>query len=184
MNGLGGKVALVTGAASGIGCAIALRLAAEGARVAVTDLDEDAARAVVARTSGIALACPNSVIIGAEPDGWDDMRRSLDAGKIVPVGPNPPPTLCDALQTPSVSPITFGILRGREARISAVSDNDVEVAMLWAFEEHGLTLEPGGAAALAVVLAGEVDTPERSVIVLSGGNVDPLLHEAIVRDGF
>jgi threonine dehydratase len=134
--------------------------------------------------SGIALACPNSVIVGIEPEGWDDMRRSLDAGKIVPVGPDPPRTLCDALQTPRVSPITFGILREREARISAVSDDDVEVAMLWAFEEHGLTLEPGGAVALAAVLAGEVDTPEGSVIVLSGGNVDPLLHEAIVRDGF
>ena len=133
--------------------------------------------------AGIALACPDSAIIGAEPEGWDDMRRSLDVGEIVPVGPNPPPTLCDALQTPKVSPITFGILREREARIVAVSDDDVEVAVLWAFEEHGLTLEPGGAAALATVLAGEVDPPEGSVIILSGGNVDPELHASIVYDG-
>jgi threonine dehydratase len=111
------------------------------------------------------------------------MRRSLDVGEIVPVGPNPPPTLCDALQTPKVSQITFGILREREARIVAVSDDDVEVAVLWAFEEHGLTLEPGGAAALATVLAGEVDPPEGSVIILSGGNVDPELHASIVYDG-
>jgi threonine dehydratase len=133
--------------------------------------------------AGIALACPVSAIIGAEPEGWDDMRRSLEVGKIVPVGPNPPPTLCDALQTPKVSPITFGVLRKREAQIVPVSDVDVEVAMLWAFEEHGLTLEPGGAAALASVLAGEADPPEGSVIILSGGNVDPTLHAAIVRDG-
>jgi len=133
--------------------------------------------------AGIALACPGSAIIGAEPEGWDDMRRSLEVGKIVPVAPNPPPTLCDALQTPKVSPITFGVLREREAQIVPVSDVDVEVAMLWAFEEHGLTLEPGGAAALAAVLAGEADPPEGSVIILSGGNVDPTLHAAIVRDG-
>lgn len=133
--------------------------------------------------AGIALACPQSAIIGAEPEGWDDMRRSLDIGEIVPVGPNPPPTLCDALQTPKVSPITFGILRERDARIVTASDEDVEVAVLWAFEEHGLTLEPGGAAALATVLAGEVDLPEGSVIILSGGNVDPALHARIVGNG-
>lgn len=133
--------------------------------------------------AGIALACPGSAIIGAEPRGWDDMRRSLDVGRIVPVGPSPPPTFCDALMTPRVSPITFDILREREARIIAVSDDDVELAMLWAFEEHELTLEPGGAAALAAVLEGEVDFPEGSVIILSGGNVDPALHAAIVYDG-
>ena len=112
------------------------------------------------------------------------MRRSLDLGEIVPVGPHPPPTLCDALQTPRVSPITFDILREREARIVAVSDDDVKVAVLWAFEEHGLTVEPGGAAALAAVLAGEADPPPGSVIIVSGGNVDPALHESIVRAGF
>lgn len=133
--------------------------------------------------SGIALACPDTQIICAEPEGWDDMRRSLDAGKIIPVGPNPPPTLCDALQTPRVSPITFEVLRRRHAQVVTVSDDDVETAMLWAFEEHGLTIEPGGAAALAAVLAGHASTSAGAVIVLSGGNVDPALHAGIVNDG-
>lgn len=43
---LQGKVAVITGAASGIGRAIAIKLAAQGAQVQVLDLNESAAKAV------------------------------------------------------------------------------------------------------------------------------------------
>jgi len=131
-------------------------------------------------SSGIALACPDLQIVIVEPEGWDDMKRSLERGEIVPVGPDAPPTLCDALQTPRVSPITFTILRGRKAIALWVSDEEVKDAVRFAWSEHGLVVEPGGAAALAAVLAGKVDVVEGSVVVLSGGNIDPELHARII----
>jgi threonine dehydratase len=132
--------------------------------------------------SGIALVCPEAEMVCVEPEGWDDMGRSLEAGEIIPVGPNPPPTLCDALQTPLVSPITFGILKERGALALFVSDAEVREAMRFAWREHQLVVEPGGSVALAALLAGKVDPIEGTVAVLSGGNVDPELHARIIAD--
>lgn len=133
-------------------------------------------------SSGIALACPDSEIVIVEPEGWDDMARSLRQGEIVPVDPDAPPTFCDALQTLRVSPITFGVLRNRSAVALAVSDAEVSEAVRFAWKNHGLTVEPGGAAGLAALLAGKVDPIEGTVVMLSGGNVDPALFEQILAE--
>jgi threonine dehydratase len=132
--------------------------------------------------AGIALACPDAEIVIVEPEGWDDMRRSLEGGEIVPVGSDPPPTLCDALQTPRVSPITFHILKDRKARALSVTEAAVREAVRWAWRKHELVVEPGGAVALAALLAAQVEPQDGTVVVLSGGNVDPALHARIVSE--
>jgi threonine dehydratase len=132
--------------------------------------------------SGIALACPEAEIAIGEPEGWDDMKRSLERGEIVPVGPDAPDTLCDALQTLRVSPITFGILRDRGATALWVSEDEVKAAVRHAWSEHQLVVEPGGAVALAGLLSGKVEVVEGTVAVLSGGNVDPELHARIIAE--
>jgi threonine dehydratase len=132
--------------------------------------------------SGIALAVPNAEIVIVEPEGWDDMARSLELGEIVPVPADAPDTFCDALQTPRVSPITFGILRERQATALSVSDHEVAEAMRFAWDRHELVVEPGGAVALAALLAGKLAALEDTVVVLSGGNVDPTLHARIVAE--
>lgn len=133
--------------------------------------------------AGIALAVPDSEIVLVEPEGWDDMKRSLEGGEIVPVAADAPETLCDALQTPRVSPITFAILLGRGARALAVSDEEVKAAVRFAWDDHGLVVEPGGAVALAALLCGKIEPVEGTVAVLSGGNIDPELHARIVAGG-
>jgi len=130
--------------------------------------------------SGIALTVPETRIVIVEPEGWDDMARSLEQGTIVSVACHAPRTLCDALQTPRVSPITFAILRDRNATALAVSDPEVEKAVRFAWEHHQLMVEPGGAVALAALLSGIVPLEGETVVVLSGGNIDPALHARIV----
>lgn len=132
--------------------------------------------------SGIALAVPGAEIVIVEPEGWDDMAHSLELGEIVPVAADAPDTFCDALQTPRVSPITFGILDERNATALSVSDAEAAEAVRFAWKRHGLVVEPGGAVALAALVAGKVAPLEDTVVMLSGGNIDPALHRRIIAD--
>jgi threonine dehydratase len=131
--------------------------------------------------SGLALAMPNARIVIVEPSGWDDMTRSLALGTIVPVGPNPPPTACDALITLRVAPLTFGILKARRATGVAVTEEEIDVAIRFAFTHLRVVLEAGGAVALAAVLAGKIVLGDRTLITLSGGNIDPDRFAAVLE---
>jgi threonine dehydratase len=130
--------------------------------------------------AGIALANPDAEVVCVEPEGWDDMGHSLALGRIVPVAANPPPTLCDALQTPLVSRITFGILSARQATSVTVTEAEVREAVRYAWQELRLVVEPGGAVALAALLVGKVSIEPGTVATLSGGNIDPTLHAQLV----
>jgi threonine dehydratase len=131
-------------------------------------------------SAGIALALPESGIVAVEPEGWDDMGRSLRAGSILPVDEPAPRTRCDALQTKLVSPLTFGALRDSGAEGVSVGEGEIESAIRYAFSKLRLVVEPGGAVALAAWLAGKVEAEGDIVIVVSGGNVDPLAYADIL----
>jgi threonine dehydratase len=109
------------------------------------------------------------------------MKRSLEAGRIVPVGADAPPTRCDALQTKLVSSLTFDVLQARGATGVAVSEEEVERAMAFAMRNLRIVAEPGGAAALAAAISGKAGPlTQRSVVIVSGGNVDPALYADIL----
>jgi threonine dehydratase len=131
--------------------------------------------------AGLALACPDAAMVVVEPEGWDDMGKGLAEGHIVPVAPDAPPTACDALQTPVVSPLTFGVLQARNATGIAVTEVEVKAAVRFAWQELQLMVEPGGAAALAATLSGKIAFGAGTVIMLTGGNMDPALHSQWVN---
>lgn len=122
--------------------------------------------------AGLALALPDARLTVVEPEGWDDMRRSLEASWIEPVGPNPPATACDSLQTQRVSPLTFEVLARHDATGLAVTERETATAQRWAAERLRLVIEPGGAVALAALLAGKLRPEAGMLVILSGGNVD------------
>ena len=123
---------------------------------------------------GVALAVraahPGAALWAVEPEGHDGMGRSLRAGARVaaPGGP----TVCDALQAPMPGAVTLAACQAAGVQGLAVGDRPVLRAMMRAFEELKLVLEPSGAVALAAVLAGRVPVAGKVVLVIaSGGNI-------------
>jgi threonine dehydratase len=135
-------------------------------------------------TAGVALAVkarvPDAKVYTAEPAGFDDHVRSFASGKRekndAVTG-----TICDALMAQSPGRITFEINRALVGAGVAASDEEVGRAVAFAFRELKLVVEPGGAVALAALLAGRIDVRGKlAVAVLSGGNVDPELFSRLV----
>ncbi len=136
--------------------------------------------------AGIALAMearsPATKVHTVEPEAFDDYARSLKSGRrernAAATG-----SICDALLAREPGAMTFAINRPRLADGLTVSDADVRDAMRYAFGILKLVLEPGGAVALAAVLAGKIATKRQTIgVIASGGNVDAALF-AHILDG-
>lgn len=136
--------------------------------------------------AGINLAfeamSPGTQVFVVEPEGFDDHARSLQSGERV-ANELASGSICDALLSTQPGEMTFEINRRCLKGALAVSDDEVRQAVAYAYRMLKLVVEPGGAVALAALLAGKIETKGKSVgIVLSGGNVDVDQFCSIVSD--
>lgn len=137
-------------------------------------------------TAGIATAMkaqqPDINIYAVEPEGYDDTVRSLVAGRRLGIIPGAK-SICDAISTLMPGELTFPILQHFGVRGLVVSDEEVRAALRYVFTTLRLVVEPGGAVALAAVLAGKIPLRGRAVaLLLSGGNVDAGLFAGVIND--
>jgi threonine dehydratase len=124
-------------------------------------------------SAGLALACPDAEIVPVEPVGWDVIGSSLEQGQPLRATADAPATICDCLLAPVAREINLAVLRGRAEPGLTVTDAEIRAAMRFAFAQLRLVVEPGATAGLAAALAGKVPVDPGTVIVISGGNVDP-----------
>jgi threonine dehydratase len=121
----------------------------------------------------------DTTVHSVEPRDFDDTARSLATGHRES-NTTPAESICDALLVASPGALTFDIMRDLVGEGLSVSDEEVKDAMRFAFTNLKLVIEPGGAVGLAALLAGKIETRERTtVVVLSGGNVDVDLFASI-----
>ena len=134
-------------------------------------------------TAGCAVAICSQLtktsIHPVEPEAYDDTCRSLVSGQREQVDVSAK-SICDALQVATPGAITFAINKDLLGDGVRVSDDEVRDAIRFAFAHLKLVVEPGGAASLAAVLSGKVETRDRvTVVVMSGGNIDAELFASI-----
>lgn len=130
-------------------------------------------------TAGCALAAeavsPHTVVHPCEPADFDDTARSLELGHRVGNEPGKR-SICDAIVTEMPGEFTFSINQPRVGRGLRVTDDEVLRAIAFGVRELKLVVEPGGAAALAALLAGKLETAGRTTLVVTtGGNIDPAI---------
>jgi len=131
--------------------------------------------------TAMAALSPRTRVIAVEPETHDDLARSLASGTRMS-NPDGRVSICDSLMAAQPGALTFPLLQASGASAVSVSDAEALAAMAHAFFEMKLVVEPGGAVALAALLAGKVDARDKTVcVVLSGGNVDADMFQRALR---
>jgi len=135
--------------------------------------------------SGTALALkalrPDVRVVGVQAAGASSFAGSLAAGS--PQGLDIVDTIADGIAVKRPGDLTLAHVEAFVDEVVAVDDETIARAVVLLLERAKLVVEPAGAAGVAALLAevGGIEAP--AVIVLSGGNIDPLVMQHLVTDG-
>ena len=135
--------------------------------------------------AGIAVAVkalrPDVRVVAAQAAGAASFTPSLEAGAPVPLAAMT--TMADGIAVGCPGQIPFAIVRELVDSVVTVDEEALSRALLLALERAKMVVEPAGAAALAAVMEDPSAFEPPVVVVLSGGNIDPLLLTKVVRHG-
>ncbi|HEX4292401.1 MAG TPA: threonine ammonia-lyase [Trebonia sp.] len=124
---------------------------------------------------------PEVKIVGVQAAAVPGLIASMAEGH--PVQCVGEPTMADGIAVQRPGDIPFSILAWAADRIVSVSEAALARGLLLCLERAKQVVEPAGAAGVAALLAepGAFEPPV--VVVLSGGNIDPLLLSKLLRHG-
>jgi threonine dehydratase len=120
-------------------------------------------------------------VIGVQAENAASYPPSLEAGQ--PVQIEVRPTISDGIAVQKPGVLNFDIIRDAVDEIVTVSDDDTARAILVLLERAKLVVEPAGAVGVAAILAGKIQATGPTVVVLSGGNIDPMILERVISHG-
>ena len=135
--------------------------------------------------SGIGAALkqtrPEVRVIGVQAKGAASFPDSLQKG--MPIALSEMSTIADGIAANCPGDLTLAHVAEFVDDVRLVSDEAIARALVFAAERMKLVLEPAGAAGIAALLQEEGPVEPPVVVVLSGGNIDPLLLLSVMRFG-
>lgn len=106
---------------------------------------------------------------------------SLKKGKLTEVVTTP--TIADGIAVSRPGRIPFELIKKNMDKVVTVTENEIAQAILVLLERSKQVVEPAGAVGVAAILAGKLKLKGNTVVILSGGNMDPLLLQRVIRHG-
>ncbi|ROQ38529.1 threonine dehydratase [Frondihabitans sp. PhB188] len=120
-------------------------------------------------------------IIGVQAANSAPYAVSMKLGERTGVVPTP--TIADGIAVAKPGELNWQIVREVVDEVVTVGDDDTAKAILVLLERAKQVVEPAGAVGVAAVLTEQVQALGKTVIVLSGGNIDPLMMERVISRG-
>jgi threonine dehydratase len=135
--------------------------------------------------SGVAAAlhhrAPGVRVVGVQAQGAACLLPSMRSGEATPL-PRVS-TIADGIAIKSPSPLTLAHAQAFVDDVVTVDDDAIGRALVLLLERAKAVVEPAGAVGLAALLAGKIPGDDPVVVILSGGNVDPLLLVKLIDHG-
>jgi threonine dehydratase len=120
-------------------------------------------------------------VIGVQASNAAPYPLSLQNGYITEI--KTLPTIADGINVARPGVLNFAMISQFVDEVITVDDNLIARAMLLLLERAKLVVEPAGAVGVAAILSGQVKDAGRTVVILSGGNIDPMMMERVISHG-
>ena len=132
-------------------------------------------------STAIRAVRPDVTLVGVQAKGAAAYPRSLQEGAPVPLAEMK--TMADGIAVGRPGAIPFAAIQRYVDRVVTVTEESLSAALLMLMERAKMLVEPAGAVGVAAILDDPDAFETPAVAVLSGGNVDPLLLDRVLRHG-
>lgn len=120
-------------------------------------------------------------IIGVQAENAAAYPPSLAADALVPL--KRVSTMADGIAVGRPGQLPFSIIRELVDDVVTVSEDSLARALIFLLERAKMVVEPAGAVGVAALMDGKIENPGTTVVVLTGGNIDPMLMLKVIQRG-
>ncbi|MBG0739794.1 threonine ammonia-lyase [Paeniglutamicibacter antarcticus] len=120
-------------------------------------------------------------IIGVQAENAAAYPPSLAADALVPL--KKVSTMADGIAVGRPGQLPFSIIRELVDDVVTVSEDALARALIFLLERSKMVVEPAGAVGVAALMEGKIENPGTTAVILTGGNIDPMLMLKVIQRG-